>query len=203
MEKSAETRFWSKVSKDCWFWIGSKGRGGYGSFRVDGKNRLAHRVAYELARGTIPPGMTVDHLCRIPACVNPDHLELCSLAENVRRSRSSNGTKTRCPKGHKYTPENTMLKSWRGQKKHRSCRICFNERHRGYFKRLQLGLHVRAPKPNHNSAKTHCPKGHEYTPENTAVHRLTCGRSCRTCKRADGRRYKARLKAERAERRKS
>lgn len=183
MEEKDSLRFWSKVSKDCWFWTGAKGRGGYGSFRWGGKNRLAHRIAYQLAKGPIPHGMTVDHLCRITACVNPAHLELVSLVENVRRSRSANKTKTRCPKGHKYTPENTMLRPWHGQANHRSCRTCFNERHRGYFKRLQLGLHVRTPKVTHNSVKTHCKRGHEYSAENTYVNPLTGGRTCRTCKR--------------------
>lgn len=186
-------RFWSKVSTDCWLWTGSTAglRGGYGAFRVDGKNRLAHRVAYELSRGPIPHGMTVDHLCRVRSCVNPDHLELVSLAENVRRSRSSNASKKRCANGHRFTPENTILTSYRGQKKHRKCRKCVNARAREHHRRLMLGLRTRKPTATHNSVKTHCPHGHEYTPENTYVQPVTGGRTCRTCKREANRIDKA------------
>ena len=48
-----------------------------------------------------------------------------------------------------------------------------------------------------NAAKTHCPKGHEFTPENTFVPR-TGGRRCRICKRAAFRAYYEANKAHRA-----
>ena len=48
-------RFWDKVDKDgpdgCWEWTAGRSITGYGRFLVDGKNRLAHRVAWELVRG--------------------------------------------------------------------------------------------------------------------------------------------------------
>jgi hypothetical protein len=46
---------------------------------------LAHRAYYEDAKGAIPPHLDLDHLCRVPACVNPDHLEAVPRAINVRR----------------------------------------------------------------------------------------------------------------------
>lgn len=69
----------------CWNWTAAK-RSGYGAYYVDGKMRLAHRHAYELLIGAIPPGMQLDHLCRNRSCVNPQHLEPVTDSENKRRS---------------------------------------------------------------------------------------------------------------------
>ena len=81
-------RFWSKVNKTdtCWLWIGAIDHGGYGTFGASaGHSRRAHRWAYEAANGPIPEGLHIDHLCRVRNCVNPDHLEVVTLAENTRR----------------------------------------------------------------------------------------------------------------------
>ena len=71
----------------CWVWTGAVSTGGYGRIGIDG-NRLAqaHRVAYQLYVGPIPEGLHVDHLCRNRLCVNSDHLEAVTQAENNRRS---------------------------------------------------------------------------------------------------------------------
>lgn len=74
----------------CWLWTGAtQGRSGhfnYGQVTVDNKRRLAHRVAHELWVGPIPDGYEVDHLCRTPLCINPDHLEAVTPEENMRRA---------------------------------------------------------------------------------------------------------------------
>ena len=75
-------RFWSKVEKtdNCWNWTGSKNRTGYGNIRpaMGGGSKLSHRVSYEMANGTIPDGMDIDHKCHNHACVNPAHLRATS-----------------------------------------------------------------------------------------------------------------------------
>lgn len=68
----------------CWVWQKAKWDG-YGSLWKDGRHVKAHREYYENAKGPIPPGLQIDHLCRNPSCVNPDHLEAVSAMENVRR----------------------------------------------------------------------------------------------------------------------
>lgn len=100
-------RFWSKViamPSGCWEWQATKTRGGYGQFNLSSKRFQAHRFSYELLIGPIPDGLTIDHLCRNPACVNPAHLEPVTLAENERRAA---GLKTHCPHGHLYDLSNT------------------------------------------------------------------------------------------------
>lgn len=69
----------------CWVWLLSIRPDGYGQYRLDGRPRLAHRIAYERANGVIPDGLELDHLCRVRACVNPDHLEPVTNRENTRR----------------------------------------------------------------------------------------------------------------------
>jgi hypothetical protein len=81
-------------SSECWIWQGFRNAHGYGhfSFRVrrgEYANKQAHLWRWELANGPVPDGLVIDHLCRNPSCVNPDHLEPVTHAENVRRGRST------------------------------------------------------------------------------------------------------------------
>jgi hypothetical protein len=70
----------------CWICKLARDPAGYGKCRsATGKVSMAHRVSYEEHVGHIPHGRQLDHLCRMPACVNPAHLEPVSSAENVRR----------------------------------------------------------------------------------------------------------------------
>jgi len=125
-------RFWRHVEKTggCWLWRGATDQHGYGrvgaEHKPDGPNRavLAHRVAYELTIGPIGPGMVLDHLCRVPACVNPHHLEQVTQAENCRRGLWA--MRTHCPKGHAYDDVNT----YRDPSGGRRCHECRRERDR-------------------------------------------------------------------------
>ena len=106
-------------SNGCLVWTGPKDRNGYGKARVPGirNPQYTHRLAYELARGPIPEGLEIDHLCRNRSCCNPDHLEAVTRAENVRRANWP--PKTHCLWGHEFTPENTYL-----YRDGRRCREC-------------------------------------------------------------------------------
>lgn len=129
-------RFWAKVQvqDDCWIWTGAKAGPGekYGYIRVDGKTLRAHRFAYEALVGAIPKGLQLDHLCRVRACVRPDHLEPVTNRENGLRGESfaaQQARRTHCSQGHPYNEENTH--HYRGK---RYCRTCNRDRRKAEYK---------------------------------------------------------------------
>jgi len=110
------------LGEKCWTWLGSKYQNGYGKLGRAGV--MAHRIAYELTKGDVPPDMCLDHLCKNRLCVNPDHLEVVTLVENVMRGDSQhavNARKTHCIRGHAFTKENTYIRKDRNT---RSCKEC-------------------------------------------------------------------------------
>lgn len=141
-------RFFAKVEfpslwGTCWLWRGAVKGNGYGHMakaRPDGTPGLeqVHRVAWELSMGPIPPGLVIDHLCRVKKCVNPQHLEPVTQAINLFRAR-----RTHCKRGHEFTPENEY---WAPKGKSRGCRECARllskRRIRGWEngKRTSLGV---------------------------------------------------------------
>ncbi len=120
----------------CWLWMAACDPKGYGLLSVrgaDGKlhGKGAHRFIYELLRGPVPNDLHLDHLCRTPTCVNPDHLEPVTPAENTRRSPIAqgaiNGRKTHCVRGHSLDDDSNVLRP-HGKKDRRVCRPCHMER---------------------------------------------------------------------------
>ena len=67
----------------CILWTGAVARRGYGKLRVKNRVTAAHRVAYELAHGPVPPGMFVCHRCDVPSCINPAHLFAGTHQQNM------------------------------------------------------------------------------------------------------------------------
>lgn len=124
--------FWERVDRcghpaSCWEWLGSIRPDGYGMYR----GRRAHRVSYELMKGEIGQGLTIDHLCRNRSCVNPDHLEPVTGVVNTMRGESphaKHARQTHCKHGHEFTAENIIRR--KGKPKGRECRVCFNARQR-------------------------------------------------------------------------
>lgn len=79
----------------CWPWRGAIQSKGYGKVGT----RLVHRVVYELVHGPIPPGLTIDHLCRNRQCANPSHLEAVTMKENYDRGEGWRGLALRWNRG--------------------------------------------------------------------------------------------------------
>lgn len=87
----------------CLIWTGRRLPKGYGQITVGGKNKMVHRLMHQLYNGPVPPGWEVDHLCRVPACAAPAHLEAVTPEENRRRQTLAHTT---CRRGHPITPGN-------------------------------------------------------------------------------------------------
>jgi len=95
--RSAEERFWEKVEKTdaCWNWTGCTTQKGYGTFTISkGFTRGAHRYSYQLAKGEIPEGMYLDHVCRNPSCVRPDHLRPVTPSQNAENQNGHSDSRS-------------------------------------------------------------------------------------------------------------
>jgi hypothetical protein len=134
--QTVEERFRVKVrpaeTGDCLLWIAAQDGHGYGQMNVGGRPVKAHRLAWTFARGPIPPGLSIDHLCRVRLCVNPDHLEVVTLAENTRRQIEAVGhprsNQTHCRNGHPFNEANTRFV--KGSRVCRTCRAAANAAYR-------------------------------------------------------------------------
>lgn len=151
MVMSEAERFWSKVDKSgpvpdyaphlgpCWVWTASLTTYGYGQFRTTDKRTVrSHRHAWLLTFGSLPAdGLSLDHLCRVPRCVNPSHLDPVTHAENCRRGVAGQVNSARkraqlyCAKGGHRLPDE------RNSQGRRVCKECARAKSLAYRQRQQ------------------------------------------------------------------
>ena len=113
----------TKITNTCWLWYGFVHPAGYGYVYWNGKMWRVHRLSYETFVEEIPKGLVVDHLCRVKHCINPKHLEVCTLETNTKRGFAYyRKTKKHCKNGHKWTLKNTYYRPSRP--KYRECLKC-------------------------------------------------------------------------------
>ena len=143
---SFESRFRLKVTVrgDCWDFSSLSNVDGYRVIWHPGYQRMvgAHRIAYEMAKGAIPSGHELDHLCRHRWCVRPSHLEVVLHKINVRRGDAGKHLLerakqiTHCPQGHAYDELNT----YRHRGIHRGCRKCRRAQFLAFHERRSRGI---------------------------------------------------------------
>ena len=135
MHEHVAERFLDKISPEpnsgCWRWDAAQTTMGYGVMTINCKQHYAHRLSYEHFKSPIPEGLQIDHLCRMPWCVNPDHLEVVTSRENTRRGRlrevtiKRHAAKIFCKRGHPLFGENIFIDG-NGA---RVCKSCQKIRH--------------------------------------------------------------------------
>lgn len=136
----------------------------------------AHRASWVHVNGQIPEGMTIDHICRVRPCVNPEHLQLMSNLENARGG-GGHHTTAPVPTGDKCSRGHAELLYANGEK---HCRECAQEWARRKY--------------NHKPRK---PGGCDRHPPERYVDRYGKPR-CLDCERESRARYRAKKRAERA-----
>ena len=118
----------------CWLWMGTINPIGYGILNtgIPGATRMAHRWSWTLRVGEIPPGMVLDHRCRVRSCVNPDHLRVVTKAQNTLENSlcwpALNKLKKFCNRGHPFSGENLRLETDKDGYTRRKCRTCDREK---------------------------------------------------------------------------
>ena len=177
----------------CWWWTGNL-TSGYGYFTANGKSVRAHRFSYMEFVGPIPTDKPfLDHKCHDPAtcaggntcphrrCVNPNHVEPCTNAENCAPGRGNTGintgikqkAKTHCSKGHEYTEENTATRFDKDiGVTYRGCRQCCRESTAAHRARKRLTT-PSVPK----EVRSGCKYGHPFDASDPIE-----GRYCKICK---------------------
>lgn len=138
-DESAEKRLRDRLNKKilkqdngCAFWTGCLNACGYGTTGFCGKNKLVHRLIYELHYGPIPIGMEIAHKCDCRNCCEISHLFLTdhkgNMTDMVNKGRSVSAMKGKC---HTQEAIEKIKKSQIGKKFIRDtklkCKFCGNE----------------------------------------------------------------------------
>lgn len=111
------------MESQCWVWTAAhirKPPEGHGTFRINGRLVLAHRVSYEWHKGPIPHGLMIDHRCRNRSCVNPDHLRIATSKQNNENRRGANSNSASGMRGV-WWDKNTngwRAEVWHNRQKH-------------------------------------------------------------------------------------
>lgn len=137
-------RIMSKIDQqeDCWVWQASTDGCGYGHVWHEGKLKRAHKLLYETLVGAVPEGLELDHLCKNRACVNPEHLEPVTHAENVNRGEwalANRPVPRTCKRGHPVDNENVYILNEKGWG---TCLTCKRDRDREYARRYRAARKI-------------------------------------------------------------
>jgi hypothetical protein len=141
VSESFAARVFSKVevTTGCWYWHGAVSPKGYGvigrGVRGAG-NMAAHSAVWQLLVGPIPESLTFDHLCRNHPCVNPEHGEIVTRGENIRRGfgmSTRHRLRATCRRGHLKDG----MTGARGGRRHRYCKTCARAKSAARYHRLR------------------------------------------------------------------
>ena len=119
-----------KSEVDCWEWTACRDTNGYSRIMIKGKSEKAYRAIYERLVGRISKKMVIDHKCRNRGCVNPNHLRVLTLVENImcgEGAGAKNARKTHCKNGHKLLGKNVRKEKLVNGNIGRRCLICQRE----------------------------------------------------------------------------
>lgn len=103
---------------NCLIWPLARDKDGYGRVTIERETWRVHRLVWHRARGDVPEGLEVQHLCNIPACSNIDHLVLGTPMANRDYSRTCGRTATGAKNGKNTHPESRSYGDDNGSRKH-------------------------------------------------------------------------------------
>lgn len=128
----------------CHLYAGTVNKDGYGVVfdKEYGNYKLAHRLSFVADYGEIPQNSPLDHVCRQPRCINPEHLEPVTMRENILRGvgiAANYANRNRCKNGHLFTVDN--IYKWAKRENARLCKKCRklqNIKYRNKLKKVEV-----------------------------------------------------------------
>jgi hypothetical protein len=171
----------------CWLWRGYVKPNGYGDWCASGRfgTGYTHRIAHIVWKGPIALGLEIDHLCRVKACCNPEHLEAVDHQTNMMRTRQAE-----CSRGHPATAENLYIRPDTGVRDCHPCRLIVNKMSYARREKVLRGTPIEGRPVLRSSERDACGKGHPYSGANLYVDPKG-NRHCRECRQQAWRRFKA------------